>query len=98
MKSILRPAARADLAEIWAYTAQAWGTDQADEYIAGITSRIENASGMPEIGSPLAGLPSTYRKVAFGSHRLVYRISGHDMIVVRILHARQDVPEEFADD
>ncbi|WP_454596957.1 type II toxin-antitoxin system RelE/ParE family toxin [Qipengyuania sp. SM2507] len=98
MNYILRPAARADLASIWAYTAQRWAVDQADNYITGITSRIESAARTPEIGSPMGGLPSAYRKAAFESHRILYRITDRDMIVVRILHARQDVPETFADD
>ncbi len=46
----------------------------------------------------MGGLPSAYRKAAFESHRILYRITDRDMIVVRILHARQDVPETFADD
>jgi toxin ParE1/3/4 len=83
---ILRPAARADLAVIWAYGAQQWGVDQADRYVTGIASRIGNAAGTPGVGSPVGGLPSTYRKLAFGSHRVVYRVSGSDLIVVRILH------------
>ncbi|MBU2340095.1 MAG: type II toxin-antitoxin system RelE/ParE family toxin [Alphaproteobacteria bacterium] len=98
MNCILRPADRADLADIWAYGAQEWGVDQADRYVTGIASRIGNAAGSPGIGSPVGGLPSTYRKLAFGSHRVVYRVSESDLIVVRILHFRQEVPDIFEDD
>lgn len=86
------------MADIWAYGAQEWGDDQADRYVTGIASRIGNAAGTPGIGSPVVGLPSTYRKLAFGSHRVAYRVSGSDLIVVRILNFRQEVPDIFKDD
>ncbi len=97
MKYFLRPTARADLAGIWLYTAEHWSVAQADEYIAAIMRRIESAAEMPELGSRAAGLPHTYRKIATGSHRAIYRISDGAMIVVRILHVRQDVPDEIED-
>jgi toxin ParE1/3/4 len=33
---LLSPAAQADLGQIWDYSAQTWGEDQADRYVLGI--------------------------------------------------------------
>ncbi|MBA4163570.1 MAG: plasmid stabilization protein ParE [Erythrobacter sp.] len=95
MKYTLRPAARADLAEIWLFGAAQWDVPQADEYLAMITSRIETVAEMPGIGSPAEDLPSRYRKLAAGAHRVIYRAEDDAVIVVRVLHERQDVPDEI---
>ena len=38
---VLSPRARADLDDIWAYTARRWGTDQAEDYIRLVQNAIE---------------------------------------------------------
>jgi len=41
---VLSPRARADLDDIWNYTAQRWGTDQAEDYIRLVQKAIETVS------------------------------------------------------
>lgn len=93
----LRPRARAELQGIWHYTASEWGIEQADHYVAQITSAIDRAAEMPGTGSAAFGLPSEYRKARAGSHRAIYRCTETHLIVVRIIHEREDVPDGFAD-
>jgi toxin ParE1/3/4 len=89
---VLSPAARADLEEIWDYTCQRWGDDQAEEYVREIQRAIERVMDNPMIGRACDELRAGYRKHAVGSHTLYYRIVGGDVInVVRILHQRMDV-------
>ena len=90
-------AARHDLTAIWNYTADRWGLDQADTYIRQIDNTIQHAAKFPGMGSEATGLPSQYRKLISGSHRIIYRLSDTNLIVVRILHERQDVPDDISD-
>ena len=96
MKSyILRPAARAELASVWRYTAAQWGTEQADRYVGDIVRQIELITEFPEMGSHAKGLDDRYRKVRSGYHRVIYRIEEDEVVVVRVLHFKQDVPDEI---
>jgi toxin ParE1/3/4 len=92
---ILHPAARQDMSEIWLYTADKWGVDQADSYIRQIETDMRRAFAFPEAGSTVTGLPTAYRKLPTGSHRIIYSWSGHAITVLRILHERQDLPEDW---
>lgn len=95
IRLVLRPGARRDLADIWRYTADQWGATQANLYTSAMVREIENALAFPGTGSPVAGLPKDYRKLTSGKHRIIYRCSDTDLIVVRIIHERQDVPDDL---
>jgi toxin ParE1/3/4 len=96
-KLIIRPIVRRDIAEIWGYTADHWGVEQADAYVRQIEAAIARAQEFPNIGSAVFGLPPAYRKMKSGSHRVVYRHEDDALIVVRVLHEREDVPDEIED-
>ena len=97
IRLVLRPGARRDLTNIWLYTADQWGVGQADSYVANLERERARALAFPAIGSPVEGLPAAYRKLACGKHRIIYRYNDAELIVVRIIHERQDVPSEFDD-
>lgn len=90
---LLSPAARADLEQIWDYTHDRWGADQAEEYLRELQHAIERAATNPRIGRPCDEIRPGYRKLAAGSHTLFYRLTpAHDVVdVVRVLHQRMDV-------
>ena len=89
---VLSPAARADLEQIWDYTAATWDDDQAENYVRDIQRAIERVVDNPMIGRVCDDVRPGYRKHPVGSHILYYRIHGVDVIdVVRILHQRMDV-------
>jgi len=92
---VVRPAARHDLADIWTYTATTWGVEQADFYLGQINAQMAKLPTFPEIGGRVEGVPREYRKVRSGSHRIIYRIAGSQLIVVRIVHEREDVPDDL---
>ena len=93
---VLSPAARADLEEIWGYTCDRWGDDQAEKYVREIQRAIERVVGNPGIGRACDEVRPDYRKHAVGTHTLYYRIASVDMIdVVRILHQRMDIDRHF---
>jgi len=94
---VLRPRAKADLLNVADYTKVEHGEKQAKQYIEDIRQQIESAARFPGIGSDAFGLPQAYRKIRSGSHRIIYRYNETEFIVVRILHQREDVPEEIED-
>lgn len=88
---LLYPAARADLEEIWDYTLDQWGLDQADDYVGEIRAAIERVADRPSIGQACEELRPGYRRLAAGSHTLYYRITENGAVaIVRILHQRMD--------
>ena len=97
LKLVVSPAARRKMAEIWRYTADRWGIGQADAYLGQIYSTIARAVELPGIGGPVTGLPPIYRKLKAGSHRVIYRCTADELIVVHVIHEREDVPDEIED-
>lgn len=92
MTKLLRftPAARADLAGIWKYTARHWDMDQADRYLDELHG-ICLALAIGEVASrPVDVRPGT-RKAQAGSHMVYVREGADTLDVIRILHQRQDV-------
>lgn len=91
MKSIgFSPAAEADINEIWDYSADRWGQDQADSYTDAIRDACYSLAKGTKHGRPVDVLPH-FQKYLCGSH-VVYFLdyTGH-LDVIRILHQRQDV-------
>jgi toxin ParE1/3/4 len=91
---VFRPRAEADLEAIADYSTAKWGDAQAKRYIADIYHQIESVADMPGIGSSVFSLPPEYRKVRSGRHRVIYRHEAPTLIVIRIVHEREDVAEE----
>jgi toxin ParE1/3/4 len=84
----LSPEAKRDLAEIWLYTAENWGMDQADQYVLGI--RRDLAGAKPN--SPLVRPIGKLWRMKSGHHLCIFRKENKGTIfVVRILHERMDV-------
>jgi toxin ParE1/3/4 len=86
---LLSPAARADLEQIWDYTHDRWGVDEAEEYLRELQRAIERAAANPPIGRACDEIRPGYRKLVAGSHTLFYPVSAEGIInVVRVLHQR----------
>ena len=89
---LLSPAAQADLEQIWDYTHDRWGVDQAEDYLRELQRVINRIAANPRIGRACDEIRPGYRKLAAGSHTLFYRVTAEDLIaIVRILHQRMDV-------
>jgi toxin ParE1/3/4 len=93
---LLSPLAQADLSDIWDYSYNRWGADQADSYVRAIHVACEAlvaavASGHPA-GQSAEFIRMGYRKQIAGSHLLFFRgdVAGK-VDVVRILHQRMNV-------
>lgn len=97
LEVIFRPQAAQDLLLLTATTKAEWGERQARKYVDQIRQKIDFAAEFPGIGSAAYGLPFEYRKLSSGSHRIIYRVTKSQLIVVRIIHMREDVPDNIED-
>ena len=84
------PAAAADLDNIWNYTAEEWGADQADRY----TDDIHDICGSLARGEKRGrnvDVREDYRKHAAGKHFVFFRVADTGIKVIRILHQSMDI-------
>lgn len=89
MKAIaFSPAAEADIAEIWDYSADRWGPDQADSYIDAIRDACHALARGTRQGRPSV-LPGV-QKYLCGSHVVYFLVYTDHLDVIRVLHQRQD--------
>jgi len=87
---VLSPRAKSDIEEIWRYTENHWGADQAERYIREISRYIDIIAAHPTSGRPCPEVRTGYYKYRTGSHFLFYRVTSDGIDVVRILHERMD--------
>lgn len=87
---LLRPRARADLEEIWDYTADRWGEAQAERYVRVIGAAFDRIARDPRSGQSCAEIRPGYAKLSVGAHVVFFRRTGRGVEIVRILHSRMD--------
>ena len=80
--------AETDLDEIWAYIA-ADGVDSANRFILKLERRMKSLSWSPRrcpliLENELLG--TQYRHLIVGKYRVVFRISGETVYILRIIH------------
>ncbi len=96
-KFLLRPKARQDLENIWFYTLETWGENQADTYIQDLNIAFKSLAKSPEKGRSCEDIRKDYRKHLLGKHVIFYRQIDKGIEVVRILHQSMDVDMHFGE-
>lgn len=90
MKTIgFSPTAEADISEIWDYSADRWGLDQADNYIDAIRDACYALAQGKKHGRSAEVLPD-FQKYLCGSHVIYFLDYAEHLDVIRILHQKQD--------
>jgi toxin ParE1/3/4 len=92
VKLRLAKAAERDLASIRRYSEQRHGREQADAYLRSFFGAFARLREHPLIGSARPNLPGEIRGLSCGRHVVLYKVSGTDLLVVRIVHQSQDTP------
>jgi toxin ParE1/3/4 len=93
---VLSPAAQADIASIWDYTAERWGDEQAERYVLAIRDACQQLAAGTKTSRPADDIRAGYRKAAVGSHVLFFRFMDTGTLnIVRVLHQRMDLPEHL---
>lgn len=86
----LSPRAQLDIDEIWDYSADRWGIDQAETYVRRLGQHMTLIAGQPGLATPCPEIRAGYHRFPCGAHVLFYRVVQGDVEVVRILHSRMD--------
>jgi toxin ParE1/3/4 len=86
----LRPKARQDLEDIWLYTYETWGEEQAGSYIYDLDNGFRAIADNPEKGRSCDDIREGYRKYFVRKHIIFYRLGKKGIEIVRILHQRMD--------
>lgn len=77
-----------DLEEIWGFIA-ADSQDEADKFVQRLEAQIDTLDRFPE-RCPLIPenelLGTRYRHLLLGNYRLIYRIAGKTVFVMRVIH------------
>ena len=88
---IVRPAAEADLADIWTHGAATWGESQAERYADGLFALFDLLAEFPEMARERKESTPPVRIHPSGSHLVIYRMEGQGVEIIRVLHAHQNL-------
>jgi toxin ParE1/3/4 len=81
-----------DLQEFYRYTRRTWGRARAELYVRGLEQRFTALAANPLTGIAREDLrPEGLRSIAHGSHVVFYQPQPYGVLIVRVLHGRQDV-------
>jgi toxin ParE1/3/4 len=80
--------AEADLAAILDYTADSWGTAQAEAYLDGFAECFSRLAKTPGLGRACDQLHPGLKRMEHGKHVVFFRPTRSGIRIVRILHQR----------
>jgi toxin ParE1/3/4 len=83
--------AEQDLVEIWLYTLNEWGEQQADSYLDELAAAIQMLAKQPLVCRERPELNPPVRIHHHARHLIVYLAVDDGISVVRILHENMDV-------
>ena len=85
---------RRDLDEIWDYiVSELQNPSAAERVVSGIMDDVDRLEDFAELGPPLSSITdveSDYRFLVTGNYLTIYRVSGRDVYVDRVLYGRRD--------
>ena len=94
LRLILKPQARNDVHSALLYTREQWGAEQRARYKALLYRSMQDLIGYPELGRARDELYPGCRSHPVGQHIIYYHVTEAAIVVVRILHRRQDATGE----
>jgi len=91
----LTPAAKYDLIEIWNYTIETWGKNQAEKYLRDIEDKLNQLAANPGLGRQRPEINPGYYSFSVGKHTVFYFQSGNHIDIIGILHGRMDIDKNL---
>jgi toxin ParE1/3/4 len=88
---IISPRAAADINDIYDYTEERWGQDQAEAYTLGIRQALQEVCRGNRAGKPIGHIKQKAISLSYRSHYIVYRQEFRSIVVIRILHRRMNI-------
>lgn len=94
------PAARDRLLDIWDYTAESWGDQQADAYVRRIVDRLDQASHQRHLWRVVSdkSLVGVYFLRVEHHYAFFRELSLGELGVLSILHESMDLPSRLKED
>ncbi|MBD3902991.1 type II toxin-antitoxin system RelE/ParE family toxin [Chryseobacterium sp. Ch-15] len=92
---ILSEIADEDLVNIFDYTMDEFGFDQAEKYLFEIDDIFQNLIINPQLGKTRNEIKQGLYSFPKDNHVIFYRISEDHIRIVRILHGSRDIPNYF---
>jgi toxin ParE1/3/4 len=87
--------AEEDLGEIFDYTEQQFGSEQAATYLYELEASLLTLLANPNAGRERNEIRAGLRSITPNSHVIFYRICDDHIRVVRVLHGSRDLPRFF---
>ena len=94
-RPVFRPRAVRDIDQIWTWTAERWGTAQAERYIRAIRDVCAALASGEAAGTDASVVGPGYRRIRSGRHIVFFRPIPGTVEIVRILHGRMDLPSRL---
>jgi len=82
-----------DLQDIYDYTAEQFGAEQATKYLMGLEDLFYILCHHPQSGRMRNEIRKGVRSISYVSHIVFYRVIERHIRIVRILHASRDLPK-----
>jgi toxin ParE1/3/4 len=83
--------AQRDIIEIRLYSTEVWGDQQADDYLVRLSAGFESLQSNPQVGKSEDDMRPGLRQLVVGEHRILYRIVGDVVWILRVIHTRMDL-------
>lgn len=92
---ILSEIADKDLEDIFDYTFDEFGFEQAEKYLLEIEEIFQNLIANPQIGKKRDEIKQDLYSFPKDNHIIFYRILDNHIRIVRVLHGSRDIPKYF---
>jgi len=92
---ILSEIADKDLEDIFDYTLDEFGFNQAERYLLELEKCFQNLLLNPQSGKKRDEIKKGLYSFPNGNHIIFYRILDHQIKIVRVLHGSRDIPKYF---
>lgn len=83
--------AEQDLLDIYLYSHETFGEEQADKYLSGLENAFQMISCSPRIGRERTDIDPLVRCIEHGKPVIFYDLYEEHVLIVRVLHGRMDV-------
>ena len=90
LRLILSRRARADIDDIWEYSAATWSPAQADRYLTGLEHILHLLCHEPDLGRLRQEFQPPVRLHPYRAHLIFYQSDAATVDVIRVLNARSD--------
>lgn len=83
--------AQRDLKDIWLYTHENFGLEQADKYFDELEIGMNTIQENPKVGRRCDGIREGYRNYKINHHFIFYIVTANTIRVVRVLHESMNI-------